>query len=79
MGLLRSDIEADFDHPFAPVFEWLQTNSLGTVSQGSLFNKTEIVMAIEKSVEYLVGIDYFLDDSHKSATSKSVGFSRSTF
>lgn len=48
MRLLRYDIEgADFDYPFGPVFEWLQTNSLGTASHGSLFNEKEIVMALE--------------------------------
>jgi hypothetical protein len=76
--ILRSDIDdADFDHPFEPVFEWLQTNSLGTASQGSLFNDKEILMALEKSVEYLMGIGYFLDDNPKSVTRKAVGFSRS--
>lgn len=45
MDALGSDIdEANFDHPFAPVFDWLQTNSLATESQGFLFNETEIVM-----------------------------------
>lgn len=78
MRILRSDIDdADFDHPFAPVFEWLQTNSLGTAPQGSLFNEKEIVMALERSVEYLMGIGYFLDDNHKSVTRKAIGFSRS--
>ncbi|KAJ5904826.1 uncharacterized protein N7473_001742 [Penicillium subrubescens] len=80
MEILRSDIDqADFDHPFAPVFEWLQANPLGTASQGSLFNEQETVTALERSVEYLVGIDYFLEGSHKSGPGKSVGFSRSNF
>ncbi|KAJ5895969.1 uncharacterized protein N7473_005368 [Penicillium subrubescens] len=63
MRILRSDIDdADFDHP---------------LNLCSLFNEKEILMALEKSVGYLMGIGYFLDDNPKSVTRKAVGFSRS--
>ncbi|KAI2791838.1 hypothetical protein POX_c04717 [Penicillium oxalicum] len=79
MRILRTDIdEADFDHPFAPVFEWLQSNSLGTPSQGSLFNEEDIVKALERSVEYLKGTGYFSDENHRSGTRKADRFTRSS-
>lgn len=64
MTMLRHDVEAEPNHPFAPVMEWFENNAWQFFgepeieSSKALFPKSEIKSAIGKSVEYMKTINY---------------------
>lgn len=83
MKMLRDDVEsADFDHPFLPVLDWFEENSSqlmesSETSQNRYFEDNEIVEALESSVDYLLGMDYFRDGISETKNDLSGMFSRS--
>ncbi|RAL12664.1 acetyl-CoA synthetase-like protein [Aspergillus homomorphus CBS 101889] len=80
MRALRSDINSRSDQPFLPVLEWFEdnqwqfANSAGGSAHEAVFERTEIVDAIIKSVSYLIGIGFlpYEDDRKGSEGSRKM-------